>query len=603
MPDEINCLVSRNGIIIDVDQLRKVIGESGIAKLKNQLTVTHTNVIGKRSYVKKMLLYKFISVNEKIYMAVSRFSKIKSLIQEIIEQTYLAETKGSKNKNVNAKTSAKIDTKINYLNCIKIGESIATKFPQETLVDIEEYQQICVDYLMNNVYTTEKVKVGAASCIFVADTGQGKSYNTAALIEKLKQKTLIVIPNISNLESWYDPMNLYLKNLKLGEYHSKKKEDGDVVIMTIKSAIKDEFKFPVFQDGKKVIKTISSHDYFKRFGLVVYDEIHDFPTATYSEIFWRTNFTYGLGLTATPDENLSGMDVVYYKHVGKVIKAVEIPGFSDLVKTLEWKGKVEVIKYYGPPEYTIRYKNSANWTSATDMYKQFTRDPYRNKLIIDKITEKYQQGRYIFVFAVHRNILDDLYEILKDRMSTFFIDKTEESKKNKEEKKEEKEKNERENKNEENEEKNENKGNKEEKDTKLVKFMGGARDEEKKLAKNSARVIFTTYKYGKQGNSFPRMDTIIFIHPIRNKMRQTIGRILRKGGDIGIEREIIDIRDMNTTLNTQFNTRSKIYKEKKFPIESVKVNYTEIKLDQETIEKIAKEKEKIAKEKDTIIFS
>src|SRR6185437_13127752 len=141
MPDEINCLVSRNGIIIDVDQLRKVIGESGIAKLKNQLTVTHTNVIGKRSYVKKMLLYKFISVNEKIYMAVSRFSKIKSLIQEIIEQTYLAETKGSKNKNVNAKTSAKIDTKINYLNCIKIGESIATKFPQETLVDIEEYQQ------------------------------------------------------------------------------------------------------------------------------------------------------------------------------------------------------------------------------------------------------------------------------------------------------------------------------------------------------------------------------------------------------------------------------------------------------------------------------
>ena len=366
------------------------------------------------------------------------------------------------------------------------------------------------------------------------DTGLGKTFLAVGLIEKIKEKTLIIIPNKANLEGWYDPFKFYLTDVKLGEYHSEKKQDGSVVIMTIDSALSDEFIFTQGKGKNKKIEKYSSYQYFKKFGLVIYDEIHNYPTATQVEIFWRTNFKYGLGLTATPDERADKMDSIYYKHVGSVINAREVPGFLDLAEDLKWKGKVSCIEFYGSPEYTELFKNSLGWTDTTEMQKQFAKDPHRTRMIVNLCLEKVKLGRNVFVFAVHKNFLNGIHELLIE----------EDKKQNRE--------------------------------TSIVEFVGGVSLDDKKKAKDEAQIILTTYSFGKEGVSFKKMDTIIFAQPMRNRMRQILGRILRRGGDQEIVRDITDIRDMNTPLENQFSTRKKIYKEKSFPIEVKKISYDDI---------------------------
>lgn len=480
---KLNCYITNNGILIKQNDIDNIFSKTGYNAFIKKLKVENIKTIGKRKYKKTLLLYKLInSPDGKTFLNIPRFVDLKLMISSTIE--------------------------IKYHNLIKSGEDILNKIGNDS-VDLKIGQKLCLDYLLHNYFNEDKVKKGLSSCIFVMATGLGKTYVSAALIEKLHEKTLVIIPNKANIEGWYDPFKFYLKNITVGEYNSSRKEDGDIIIMTIDSALSKNLP----------------NDYFKQFGFIIYDEIHNYPTNTYQEIFWKCNFKYCLGLTATPDERGDVMDKVYYNHVGDVVKAIDIPGFNDAIDTVNWIGSVTLIKYYGLPEYTVQHKNAVGWTDTDKMYKQFTIDPDRTEMLLNLIHDKAQQNKNIFVFAVHRDYL----HILHDKYNERFNQNNDY-------------------------------------ETKIVEFMGGATDETKSIAKNIAQIIFTTFSYAKEGVSIIRMNTIIIAHPIRNKMRQIIGRILRLGGDPTIPREIIDICDMNTTLKSQYSTRKQVYNEKNFPI-------------------------------------
>jgi hypothetical protein len=72
------------------------------------------------------------------------------------------------------------------------------------------------------------------------------------------------------------------------------------------------------------------------------------------------------------------------------------------------------------------------------------------------------------------------------------------------------------------------------------------------------------------------MDCILFATPRRNKMRQTLGRILRRSGDPSIERIIIDICDQDTKMKSQLSTRKSVYKEKGFVMNKKLISYKDI---------------------------
>jgi superfamily II DNA or RNA helicase len=496
---KITILITMRGLLIrEKDFL-------SIPELKNKLQVTHTTKLGKKTFTQTMHLYRRVMFGNSAHYLIARFA-----LQDW--------------------------TNFVYKNCQSAGEDIdSERFTPG--IDLLESQQVTFDHLLQKVYSTRMLKSGFASCIFVMDTGLGKTYMGGAFIEYHRKKTLIIIPKMIAAKTWFDMLTNHFPDLEIGQYHSQAiKTDGDVVLMTINSAIKNQFIW-ISKVNKQITEIVLPYQkYFEKFGAIIYDEVHNYPTLKRQEIFWRANFQYVLGLTATPDERSNGMDAVTKAHVGPIIRAKDIPGFS--VQEIKWKGTVKAISYYGPPEYTQRHVNREGWTDTAKTCEQFIADPYRNTLLLKEIRKLYEAGKHIFVFAERREYLKYLRtKLLQEHLLSLMPE-----------------------------------------DEEVQTIMGGITREEESDAADRADVILITYGYGMESLSISKMDAIVFATPRRNKMRQTLGRILRRNGDVTITREIIDIIDENTTLKSQFTTRKKVYKEKNFSITQEAVDYTNLTL-------------------------
>lgn len=471
-----------------------------LVKVKKQLTVRYVKRMGKKNFEHISELFAELTDNE--WLAVARFCGIKNILRKHIP---------------------KLDC--NYVNKLNPGNDVNLELSPN--VKLYQHQTIACDYLLTNVYNEQKVNKGLASCIFIMDTGMGKTFVALYLASIFKKKTLIILPNTVGFKDWLDCLKFCLPDVKIGQYYGKVKTSGDIILTTITSALSDNFKL----NGQ----IIPQYDFFKEFGFVIFDEVHDFASLERQKIFWRINGLYSLGITATPDERADKMDVVYYKHLGPIVRAVDIPEFNVL-KTV-WSGEVNVIKYAGPEEYTIRYTNSENWTDTGKMNKQLAEDPYRNNLIIKQITKLYECNMNVYVFAEHRDFLTKLQNYLK-LADISLIEESDD----------------------------------------IKTFMGGASPEDKARCENEAKIILTTYSYSKQSLSIKKMNAIIFATPRRNKMRQITGRITREGGNTEITRIIVDIVDIKTPLKKQFSDRKKVYLEKKYNLQTQNINYSEVPL-------------------------
>jgi hypothetical protein len=71
------------------------------------------------------------------------------------------------------------------------------------------------------------------------------------------------------------------------------------------------------------------------------------------------------------------------------------------------------------------------------------------------------------------------------------------------------------------------------------------------------------------------MTALVKATPRRNGGIQIAGRVLRRGSDQTIVREIVDIVDMRTGLKSQWLDRAKDYKKKGFPVSIVKAAWSD----------------------------
>jgi superfamily II DNA or RNA helicase len=506
-------MLNRKGIIFDLKALTVKIGPKNVQFIKRRLTLTYKNNIGNRYVITKAYLYKLVELKTKTLFMMARFNKV------------LEHPKLKKHLQYIIKRIPPKEIKREHL---------------EPGITLRNHQSISIDYLMDEVYSEEMVLSGRAGCTFVMDTGLGKSYVAAKLIENFAVKTLIIIPKTSIIEQWRSIFEKACPSLTVGEYHSKCKKDGDVVIMTIDSAISDEFVFTTGARKTKVVTKKRHYEYFKEFGFVIFDEIPNYVSKTRREIFWRTNFKYVLGLTATPGERSDGFDAIYEQHVGPLAVAEKLPNFNT--GTVKWKGSVTAVKYHGPPEHTKDIRNEGTgWVSAIGMVKQFAEDPYRNKLIVDEVAALVKQGKFVFVFAEIRDMLEQLQQLLHNYNLEAEVPELK----------------------------------------KTSKLMGGATEATLEHAQKKSRIILITYGYGSEAISFTKMDALVLASPRMAKTRQTLGRILRLGGDTTKERIIVDIVDWNATSNfkRQYYTRRQAYSEKGFPIKDKKVIYSDITIE------------------------
>ena len=427
----------------------------------------------------------------------------------------------------------------NLLDTLHILFAPARQINVQMTIDLFDNQQIIIDHLYKTIYTKERILSGTATDILNLRAGMGKTFVAAGLISTLKLRTLYIVPKRPlAVQTVKDLQNCFYSdtaevNPVVGLYGNRRKKDPpidthDVTVIVINSAMSRDTSF------------------FSQYSLVVMDEVHMYCSTQRREIFRKSSTHAMLGMSATTDDRSDGFDIIAHKELAfdGVTHAENIPDFT--YEDIVFRGKVSVIHYNGPPAFTQSLSHPSTGKLFTPyMMEQFMSDPHRMKLAIMKLRELYDwrgdngEKHYIYVFCETRKPLKLVYDELIKSFAEVDVPELATG-------------------------------------DDVGEFIGGIKDVEVSRLKSSARILLTTYGYSGTGVSIDKMTAIIFLTPRRAQMKQIIPRILRRGGDLSVERQIVDIIDNKTPLKYQYGDRANAYEFYQLEIEKTKISYTDL---------------------------
>lgn len=415
------------------------------------------------------------------------------------------------------------------INYIKSG--VRPETPFKWTGSFTNNQHLISKHIMSNYFNKENTSNARAGVILNLEAGQGKSYLATGLMEKIQRKTLIVCHTISILNQWVKLLRKAYPKNSIARYYGKIKEDGDICVTIVNSLLME-----TLYNSKN---EVSPSAFFQPFGYVVFDEIHLYSSISRKQIYNRCQRKYMLGLSATPDENKDGLDVVNTWNCGNILKASDLEGYS--VEDIPFEGEVTTIRFHGNPDYIqILMNEKMDIINHSGMVNQICEDPYRLHMIVKLVFELRTNNKNIFVFADRRDYLRKI----KTYMNLFGIASHDLLKSSDQ--------------------------------VNVMNLMGGSTEYEMEVAKSSANVILTTYQYMGTGVSIPRMDALILATPRKSKSRQYINRIFRLGSNYKSMRKIIDIVDWGTHMKSQYYVRKKYYTEKNYPIVDKTIKWVEV---------------------------
>jgi superfamily II DNA or RNA helicase len=465
------------GVFIDREWLVNKIGQEGLRKIKSIFTI---ETIGHNNTKKTISSFRLIkSKGVKPQISIPRFGGFMLLDTNILDR---------------------VDNRLQMGEVCDFTGSLYVLTPN---------QKVVVEYLKSFIYNHDTIKKGIGSTILQMDPGYGKTYLALGIIRLIGRKTFIIVPNTYLLRQWVEVLGKAFPNNTIGCYYGVKKNDGDIVVAIINSAL----KYP---------------DYIKH-GLVIYDEVHMYCSKKFAAIFTMAQSSHCLGITATPTDRIDKFDPVAQWALGKVIYAEKIPGWNH--SAVNFTTEVTRVIYNGHIEYTKIIESAAGIVSVPLMINQLQKDPYRNKIIVAYAIKLYNMGRNVFVFSDRREHLHGIADALREHRVMFeapelgithnqnILDG-------------------------------------------VTELMGGSTDADIENAKHAGRIIMTTYQYTSVGVSINKMDSIILATPRKSNMKQIMGRIYRLTSDPTIVRQIIDLVDNRICLKSQYYSRKKTYIDK-----------------------------------------
>lgn len=272
------------------------------------------------------------------------------------------------------------------------------------------------------------------------------------------------------------------------------------------------------------------------FDMIVLDEAHEYVSSARHDFIARSAVRWRLAMSATVADRTDGLDPVIYAHlcphyrrgtVTGVTYAESIPNFS--YDEVEFKTRAKVIHYYGPDSHVMNLKNrNTGELSPLMMREMFMRDEIRLALILRELMELYNwvgpggARHHIYLYCEEIDSVQTVYHYIKMHSS---IDTSA---------------------------------------PELYTFTGGCRNGDE--VRSCARVIVTTYGYAGTGTSIPKMTAMILATSRRAKLKQVLGRCLRRNGDISIMRQYVYICDERTFLRAQLSANMTAFQYYKMPV-------------------------------------
>lgn len=329
--------------------------------------------------------------------------------------------------------------------------------------------------------------------------GWGKTVMGLYIACKLHKKTIVIVHKEFLLKQWKERIEQYIPQARIGLLKQSKMitKDCDIVLASLKTLCLRDFRDDTF-------------------GLVIIDECHHMGAQGFSQAFYKLNFKYTLGLSATVTR-ADGLSKVFKWFMGDVIfKAKRSKeDQKDLV--------LKYINYVNPdPLYCFEHTLYNGKPNMAKMINNICSYQPRTNTISKEIVNilKTECNRNILVLSDRRGHLLDIYNGLMDNGIE---------------------------------------------GDRMGYYMGGMKNEDLIISEEK-QILLGTYNMVSEGFDLPKLDTLVMASP-KSNVEQSIGRIQRKLKD---DREypplVIDLVDGFSIFKNQAKKRDVFYKKSGFAI-------------------------------------
>ena len=319
--------------------------------------------------------------------------------------------------------------------------------------------------------------------------GGGKTTIALWLLCQLKKKTIIFVHTEFLMDQWVERIEQFLPEARVGRIRQNtyEVEEKDIVIATIQTFTRRDYP----------------KDQLDTFGHLIIDECHHIACKVFSQIFFKLQTPYMLGLSATPDRK-DGLSKVIHWFIGPIIILLKREVNKPMIRRIEY-----IDNNF---EEKLNVKGQAN---IPLMVTDLTKIPDRNKLIIDQLKILYAEGRKILVLTYRLGHCEYFSKFLP----TINLP--------------------------------------------CGKYVGGMKLEQR-TESTKKQIIVATYSMAAEGFDCPDLDTLILATP-KTDVEQAVGRILRKKNEN--DPIVVDLIDCFSIFERQAVKRLRFYKKNKYIIE------------------------------------
>jgi superfamily II DNA or RNA helicase len=252
-----------------------------------------------------------------------------------------------------------------------------------------------------------------------------------------------------------------------------------------------------------MLQSLSQKEYsprdFQSVGTVIVDEAHHICAQVFSQSMFKVCPRHLFGLSATPVRK-DGLTKVLEWFAGPTFFAIERPPEKGV--------EVIPVDFDCPAFRELPPQNRAGKISLTQMITDVVEMPQRNEVIEGIIRKLLTTRRHILVLSDRRLHCQDLHS----RFST----------------------------------------------SEAGLYMGGMKQVDLEESSRK-RIIFATFSQAHEGLDIPTLDTVILATP-KSDIVQSIGRVMREGGDRAGHPLIYDVRDHWGVLWAMYAKRARVYR-------------------------------------------